>query len=115
MNEYRKKIRAFPNKVAEIRTLGSSFNLERMKKLRDIWQAATLFEKLTLVLSPLYVLTPIDFIPEAVLGIFGFFDDATAIGVFVWTIRNIHKRLEDDSKPQSRDAKKNQVPNNLIP
>ncbi|MGQ9804866.1 MAG: DUF1232 domain-containing protein [Chlorobiales bacterium] len=86
-----------------------------MKKLRDIWQAATLFEKLTLVLSPLYVLTPIDFIPEAIFGIFGFFDDATAVGVFIWTFRNIQKRLEDDLKHQSYDTKKNQVPNNLIP
>jgi uncharacterized membrane protein YkvA (DUF1232 family) len=86
-----------------------------MKKLRDIWQAATLFEKLTLVLSPLYVLTPIDFIPEAIFGIFGFFDDATAVGVFIWTFRNIQKRLEDDLKHQSYGTKKNQVPNNLIP
>ncbi|MFQ3597751.1 MAG: YkvA family protein [Chloroherpetonaceae bacterium] len=86
-----------------------------MKKLRDIWQAATLFEKLTLILSPLYVLTPIDFIPEAVFGIFGLFDDATAVSIFVWTIRTIHKRLENDPKYQSHDAKKNQVPNNLIP
>lgn len=86
-----------------------------MKKFRDLWQAATLFEKLTLILSPLYVLTPIDFIPEAIFGIFGFFDDATAIGMFVWTIRNIQKRLDSELSPQSRDIKKKQVPNNLIP
>ncbi len=86
-----------------------------MKKLRDLWQAATLFEKLTLILSPLYVLTPIDFIPEAVFGIFGLFDDATAIGMFVWTIRNIQKRLDSELNHQSRDIKNTQVPNNLIP
>ncbi len=91
-----------------------------MKKIRDIWQEATLFEKLTLVLSMLYVFMPIDFIPEAVFGLFGLFDDATAIGVFVWTIRNIHKRLEDkrfedNLNPQSGNTKNRQTPNNLIP
>ncbi len=86
-----------------------------MKKLRNIWQAATLFEKLTLILSPLYVLTPIDFIPEAVFGFFGLFDDATAIGVFVWTIRTIQKRLKEDLKSQSQDKTKHQIPNRLIP
>ncbi len=86
-----------------------------MKKLRDLWHAATLFEKLTLILSLLYVFTPIDFIPEAVFGIFGLFDDATAIGAFVWTLRNIHKRLEEQAKSETPDTKKNQVPTNLIP
>lgn len=85
-----------------------------MKKLRDIWQSATLLEKFTLILSLLYVLTPIDFIPEAIFGFFGLFDDATAIGVFVWTIRNIQKRFEDDLRHQSRNTKKHQTPSNLI-
>ncbi len=75
-----------------------------MKKLRDIWQEATLFEKLTLILALLYVLIPIDFIPEAVLGIFGLFDDATAISVLVLTIRNIHKRLERQLNHQMRNS-----------
>jgi uncharacterized membrane protein YkvA (DUF1232 family) len=86
-----------------------------MKKLRDLWQAATLMEKLTLILSPLYVLAPIDFIPEAIFGIFGIFDDATAIGMLVWTVGNIQKRLDSELNPQSRDIRKKQVPNNLIP
>ncbi len=86
-----------------------------MKKIRDLWQAATLFEKLTLILSLLYVFTPIDFIPEAVFGIFGLFDDATAIGAFIWTLRNIHKRLEEQPKSETPDTKKNQMPTNLIP
>ncbi len=86
-----------------------------MKKLRDLWHAATLFEKLTLILSLLYVFTPIDLIPEAVFGIFGLFDDATALGAFIWTLRNIHKRLEAQAKSETPDTKKNQVPTNLIP
>ncbi len=86
-----------------------------MKKLRDIWRAATLFEKLTLILSPLYVLTPIDFIPEAVFGFFGLFDDATAIGVFIWTIRNILRRLEAHHPTEPSNSKKHEVPSNLIP
>jgi|GEM_PF-1246919 uncharacterized membrane protein YkvA (DUF1232 family) len=76
-----------------------------MKKLRDIWHEATLFEKLTLLFSLFYVLTPIDFIPEAIFGIFGFFDDATAIGVFVWTIRKILRRLEERLNHESPDKK----------
>lgn len=86
-----------------------------MKKIRDIWRAATAFEKLTLILSPLYVLTPIDFLPEALFGIFGLFDDATAIGAFIWTIRNIQKRLDRDLKPEPTDVKPNaQVPKKLV-
>lgn len=86
-----------------------------MKKIRDLWQAATLFEKLTLIFSLLYVFTPIDFIPEAVFGIFGLVDDATAIGVFVWTIRKILRRLEAHHPTEASNSKKHQVPSNLIP
>ena len=86
-----------------------------MKKIRDLWQAATLFEKLTLIFSLLYVFTPIDFIPEVVFGIFGLVDDATAIGAFIWTLRHIHKRLEEHPNSKTPDTKNNQVPSNLIP
>jgi uncharacterized membrane protein YkvA (DUF1232 family) len=86
-----------------------------MKKIRDLWQAATLFEKLTLIFSLLYVFTPIDFIPEVVFGIFGLVDDATAIGVFVWTIRKILRRLEAHHPTEASNSKKHQVPSNLIP
>jgi len=86
-----------------------------MKKFRAFWNAATLFEKLTLIFSLFYVLTPFDFIPEVVFGIFGLVDDATAIGVFVWTIRKILRRLEAHHPTEASNSKKHQVPSNLIP
>jgi uncharacterized membrane protein YkvA (DUF1232 family) len=86
-----------------------------MKKFRAFWNAATLFEKLTLIFSLFYVLTPFDFIPEVVFGIFGLVDDATAIGAFIWTLRHIHKRLEEHPNSKTPDTKNNQVPSNLIP
>ncbi|MCS6988452.1 MAG: DUF1232 domain-containing protein [Chloroherpetonaceae bacterium] len=67
-----------------------------MKKIRAIWQTATTFEKLTLILSVAYMLFPLDFLPEAVFGPFGIFDDATALGVFVWTIRGVIKRIKEN-------------------
>jgi len=78
-----------------------------MKKFRAFWNAATLFEKLTLIFSLFYVLTPFD-IPEVVFGIFGLVDDATAIGAFIWTLRHIHKRLENTptlKRPTQRTIK----------
>ncbi len=82
-----------------------------MKKIRELWQAATLFERVRLLLSLLYVFMPVDFMPEAVFGIFGLFDDATAIGTVVWTLRNISRRLKK-SRPRP-DTKPYQVSDTL--
>lgn len=75
-----------------------------MRKLAEIWKTATLFEKLTLFLSAFYVLSPLDIIPEVVLGPFGIFDDATAIGVFIWTLRSIIKRIGEKERSEMSET-----------
>ncbi len=64
-----------------------------MKFLRDLWNNATLLDKFILVLAPLYLFSPVDFLPEILLGPLGLTDDAAAVIAFITTIARIRNRF----------------------
>ncbi|MBC8043950.1 MAG: DUF1232 domain-containing protein [Rhizobacter sp.] len=61
--------------------------------IRTTWQAAQASEKLAMVLTSLYILSPIDFIPELAFSVFGIADDLAALLMLISTVRRIRTRL----------------------
>lgn len=56
------------------------------------WKTAFLREKAVIILGVLYVLSPLDLIPEVILGPLGLLDDGGAIFVVLLIILGILKR-----------------------
>jgi len=52
---------------------------------RAFWQAATTRDKLVMILGIIYVVSPVDLLPEAILGPFGLLDDGGAAVAIVST------------------------------
>lgn len=61
--------------------------------LRNIWRSAKLREKVIVILGIIYVVSPIDIIPEAILGPFGLLDDGGAIFAVIATLWAATNRL----------------------
>lgn len=59
---------------------------------RNFWQKMTLKEKLLIIIGILYVVSPVDFIPEAVLGPLGLLDDGGAVVALLTTANSISRR-----------------------
>lgn len=59
---------------------------------RNFWQKMTLKEKLLIITGILYVVSPVDFIPEAVLGPLGLLDDGGAVVALLTTANSISRR-----------------------
>jgi uncharacterized membrane protein YkvA (DUF1232 family) len=66
--------------------------------LRWIWQGATRKERLVLVLALVYLISPFDVLPEALLGPIGLTDDLAALGVLLSLVRRIRLRLPDAAR-----------------
>jgi uncharacterized membrane protein YkvA (DUF1232 family) len=66
--------------------------------LRRIWQGATRKERLVLVLALVYLISPFDVLPEALLGPIGLTDDLAALGVLLSLARRIRLRLPDAAR-----------------
>jgi uncharacterized membrane protein YkvA (DUF1232 family) len=66
--------------------------------LRRIWQGATRKERLVLVLALVYLISPFDVLPEALLGPIGLTDDLAALGVLLSLVRRIRLRLPDAAR-----------------
>lgn len=68
--------------------LGAHKEEKTMSKLTisGIWQAAELREKAIIVVGLLYVLSPIDIVPEVVLGPLGLLDDGGALLAVVFAV-----------------------------
>jgi uncharacterized membrane protein YkvA (DUF1232 family) len=66
--------------------------------LRWIWQGATRKERLVLVLALVYLISPFDVLPEALLGPIGLTDDLAALGVLLSLARRIRLRLPDAAR-----------------
>lgn len=60
---------------------------------QSFWRCADLREKLTIIIGILYILSPIDFVPEAVLWPLGLIDDAGAAYVVGSVALNIEQRM----------------------
>lgn len=63
-------------------------------ELAGFWGAAKLRDKLVIIIGIIYILSPIDLIPEAVLGPLGLLDDGGAIFVVLLTLWSVLKRLQ---------------------
>jgi uncharacterized membrane protein YkvA (DUF1232 family) len=61
-------------------------------KISNLWKNATSWEKLTVILAGIYVISPIDIMPEAILGPLGLVDDLGALVLIVRTLMGIGKR-----------------------
>ncbi|TAH32378.1 DUF1232 domain-containing protein [Candidatus Saccharibacteria bacterium] len=59
------------------------------------WKAAHLRDKWIIIIGIIYVLSPLDIIPEVVLGPLGLLDDGGAIFVVLLTLWRILKRVQD--------------------
>ncbi len=60
----------------------------------QFWHAASLRDKFVIIFGLIYVLSPIDVIPEVILGPLGLLDDTGAIFVVLITSWTILKRLK---------------------
>lgn len=61
---------------------------------QGFWKTALLREKAVIVLGIVYVLSPIDLIPEVILGPLGLLDDGGAIFVVLLTVLGVLKRQQ---------------------
>ena len=52
----------------------------------SIWQKAKLREKLIIVVGLFYIISPIDILPEIILGPLGLLDDGGALLAVVYTV-----------------------------
>lgn len=60
----------------------------------SFWHAAQLRDKLVILIGTIYVLSPLDFIPEIILGPLGLLDDGGAISAVLLTLWRVQKRLK---------------------
>ena len=60
--------------------------------ISSFWQTAQLREKFTIIIGILYILLPIDFVPEIVLGPLGLLDDGGALLAVVYTAMGVLNR-----------------------
>lgn len=65
-----------------------------MNEIVAIWKAASIKEKVVVVIGLLYLLSPLDIIPEIILGPLGLLDDGGALIVILLTLTTIHSRLK---------------------
>jgi uncharacterized membrane protein YkvA (DUF1232 family) len=57
-----------------------------------LWQIAKLNEKLVIIVGLLYILSPIDILPEVILGPLGIVDDGGALLAVIYALTNVLKR-----------------------
>lgn len=63
-------------------------------ELTGFWGTAKLRDKLIIIIGLIYIFSPIDLIPEVVLGPLGLLDDGGAIFVVLLTLWGVLKRLQ---------------------
>ncbi len=63
-------------------------------ELTGFWGAAKLRDKLIIIIGLIYIFSPIDLIPEIILGPLGLLDDGGAIFVVLLTLWGVLKRLQ---------------------
>lgn len=63
-------------------------------EVASFWRAAQLRDKLTIIIGLVYVLSPLDLIPEVILGPLGLLDDGGAILAVLLTLWRVQKRLQ---------------------
>lgn len=63
-------------------------------ELNTFWKAAQLRDKIIIVIGLLYVISPLDIIPEVILGPLGLLDDGGALFAVVLTMWRVLKRLQ---------------------
>ena len=63
-------------------------------EVASFWRAAQLRDKLTIIIGLVYVLSPLDLIPEVILGPLGLLDDGGAILAVRLTLWRVQKRLQ---------------------
>lgn len=70
---------------------------------KAFWQTAVLKEKVMLVFGTAYVISPIDFMPEALMGPIGLADDATASLVLILGVAyGVAKRYREQQSGPGR-------------
>ena len=67
---------------------------------RGFWKTAFVREKVVIVLGIIYALSPVDLIPEVILGPLGLLDDGGAIFVVLITILGVLKRQQRSQEPR---------------
>lgn len=61
----------------------------------------TKFQVFTLLLAGVYILSPVDFIPELIAGPFGLFDDAAAFAVIIGLLVGARAKASTEQKYQN--------------
>lgn len=62
------------------------------RRLRKFWQGASRKDRLVIVVGLVYLLSPIDIIPEAVLGVLGLADDGVVLLALARTVYAVARR-----------------------
>ena len=70
-----------------------------MNEIGAIWKAASIKEKVVVVLGLIYVLSPLDIIPEVILGPLGLLDDGGALLVVLLTLTAVYTRIKKGVRP----------------
>ena len=65
-----------------------------MNELVALWKGSSLREKAIVVVGLLYLLSPLDLIPEVILGPLGLLDDGGALIVILLTLVTVHNRIK---------------------
>ena len=68
---------------------------------QGFWKTAYTREKAVIILGIIYALSPIDLIPEVVLGPLGLLDDGGAIFVVLLTILGVLRRQQRSGAPKT--------------
>lgn len=63
-----------------------------MNEIAALWKASNVKEKAIVAIGLLYLLSPLDIIPEVILGPLGLLDDGGALVVILLTLVSVHKR-----------------------
>lgn len=65
-----------------------------MNELVALWKGSNIKEKAIVVVGLLYLLSPLDIIPEIILGPLGLLDDGGALIVILLTLVAVHNRIK---------------------
>lgn len=64
------------------------------KGVASLWARATMKEKAVLVIALIYILSPIDLLPELILGPLGLADDGAAIVIIGKLLYDLYQRKD---------------------
>lgn len=68
--------------------------LQKVQNVRNLWfVVCAMLRSGRLITAILYILSPFDLLPEAILGPIGLIDDAAMVGFVILTIANISYSL----------------------